>query len=237
MPRMLEVNGVEVAYGDTQVLWDVSLEVNEGETVALVGSNGAGKTTLLSTISGLLHPRRGQIVFEGQVISGLRPDDIVRRRLIHVPEGRRLFASMTVRENLMLGAFQRNDREAIEADLERVMTLFPILAERQSQLAGNMSGGEQQMCAIGRGLMGSPKLLMIDELSLGLAPIIVQRILEVLVEVCKTGTTVLLVEQDVETALSVATRGYVLEAGEMKLSGTADALLGNAEVRKAYLGV
>lgn len=234
---MLDVRDLDVAYGDSQVLWGVSLSVEEGETVALVGSNGAGKTTLLSTVSGLLHPRRGEIRFLGESIAGLSAGEIVRRGLIHVPEGRRLFPAMSVRENLLLGAYQRRERKGVARDLQRAFDLFPILRERQDQLAGNMSGGEQQMCAIGRGLMGAPRLLMIDELSLGLAPIIVERLLEVLAEVARGGTTVLLVEQDVETALSVASRGYVLEAGEVRLHGAASGLLGNVEVRKAYLGV
>src|SRR3954470_21092717 len=165
---MLEVNGLDVAYGDTQVLWQASLRVEAGECVALIGSNGAGKTTLLSAISGLLESKAGSIIFDGDDITGLRADEIVRRRLIHVPEGRRMFAALSVRENLLLGAHQRHDRAAIETDLERVYDLFPVLKERSTQLAGKMSGGEQQMCAIGRGLMGSPRLLMIDEMSLGL---------------------------------------------------------------------
>jgi ABC-type branched-subunit amino acid transport system ATPase component len=234
---MLEVRSLNVAYGDTQVLWDVSLDVREGEIVALIGSNGAGKTTLLSTISGLMRPRSGEIRFDGHLISDVPTDEIVRRRLVHVPEGRRLFSALTVSENLLLGAHLRTDKAAIRRDLDRVFTLFPILSERQSQLAGKLSGGEQQMCAIGRGLMAGPRLLMIDELSLGLAPIIVERLVDVLVEVNRGGTTLLLVEQDVEIALTRATRGYVLEAGQVGLSGTASDLLLDDEVRRAYLGI
>ena len=233
---MLELRHVDAAYGDTQVLWDISLEVQRGEIVALVGSNGAGKTTLLSTVSGLMRPRRGTIIFEGEDITRWSAKDRVRRGLVHVPEGRRLFAALTVRENLDLGAFQRRDPNAINADLERVFALFPILEQRQSQLAGNLSGGEQQMCAIGRGLMAGPRMLLIDELSLGLAPIVVEMLLDVLRRIAGE-TTILVVEQDVNSALSIAARGYVLEAGEMRLSGTAEELLGSAEVRKAYLGI
>ena len=222
---LLSVEALDVAYGDTQVLWGASLRVDAGEIVALVGSNGAGKTTLLSTISGLLDPRAGNIVFDGENINDRRADEIVSRRLIHVPEGRRLFAALSVRENLLLGAFQRRDAAQIAQDLDRVYELFPILRERQSQLAGKLSGGEQQMCAIGRGLMGAPRLLMIDELSLGLAPVVVQRIAEVLQEINAAGMTILLVEQDVETALSIAARGYVIEAGEVTLEGPSEALL------------
>jgi branched-chain amino acid transport system ATP-binding protein len=234
---LLSVEALDVAYGDTQVLWGASLQVNAGEIVALVGSNGAGKTTLLSTISGLLDPRAGDIIFDGENINDRHADEIVSRRLIHVPEGRRLFSSLSVRENLLLGAFRRRDAEQVAKDLERIYELFPILRERQSQLAGKMSGGEQQMCAIGRGLMGAPRLLMIDELSLGLAPVVVQRIAEVLQEINAAGMTILLVEQDVETALSIAARGYVIEAGEVTLEGAAEELLHNPEVRRAYLGV
>jgi branched-chain amino acid transport system ATP-binding protein len=234
---MLEIRDLDVAYGDTQVLWGVSLDVGKGEAVALVGSNGAGKTTLLSTISGLMRPRRGTITFEGESIANASPPEIVSRGLVHVPEGRRLFPALPVRENLMLGAYRRRDQVAVRRDLDRVLGLFPILAERQAQLAGKLSGGEQQMCAIGRGLMAAPRLLMIDELSLGLAPIVVQHLIAILGQVISEGTTVLLVEQDVETALSQATRGYVLEAGELTLSGPSSDLLGNEAVRKAYLGI
>jgi len=234
---VLEIGGLDVAYGDTQVLWQASLRVDAGECVALIGSNGAGKTTLLSAISGLLEPKAGSITFDGEDITGLRADEIVRRRLIHVPEGRRLFAALSVRDNLLLGAHQRHDRAAIDADLQRVYELFPVLKERSTQLAGKMSGGEQQMCAIGRGLMGSPRLLMIDEMSLGLAPVMVQRITEALRTVNREGLTLLLVEQDVETALSISSRGYVLEAGEVTLSGSSADLLKDPEVVKAYLGI
>ena len=234
---MLEVADLNAGYGDTQVLWGVSLAVERGEIVALVGSNGAGKTTLLSVISGLLPARGGRISFDGESISHLSSEDIVRRGIVHVPEGRRLFAALTVRENLMLGAYQRRNAADVEKDLGRVYDYFPILSERQDQLAGKLSGGEQQMCAIGRGIMAAPRLLMIDELSLGLAPIVVLQLLEVLREANREGITMLFVEQDVEAALSLASRGYVLEAGEVRLRGASKDLLGNAEVRRAYLGV
>lgn len=234
---MLEVEHVDVAYGDTQVLWDISLTVGQSEIVALVGSNGAGKTTLLSTISGLMHPRGGRIRFDGVDISRWSPKECVRHGLVHVPEGRRLFPALTVRENLDLGAFQRRDTAAIRRDLDRVFALFPILLERQKQVTGNLSGGEQQMCAIARGLMAAPRMLMIDELSLGLAPIIVEQLLGVLRQIADSGTTLLIVEQDVESALSVAGRGYVLEAGELRFAGSATEMLNSPEVRKAYLGV
>ena len=234
---MLEVRGLEAGYGDTQVLWDVSLRVDDGEMVALVGSNGAGKTTLLSTISGLIRARKGTISLDGKDVTHASAADIVRAGLVHVPEGRRLFPALSVKENLLLGAYLRKDAAGVKTDLDRVLGLFPILAERQAQLAGKLSGGEQQMCAIGRGLMSAPRLLMIDELSLGLAPIMVEQIINTLRQVNREGTTLLIVEQDVETALGEATRAYVLEAGEITLSGAAKELLGNEAVRKAYLGV
>ena len=234
---MLEVRGLAAGYGDTQVLWDVSLDVADGECVALVGSNGAGKTTLLSTISGLIEPRAGTIAFDGEDITTFGADEVVRRGVVQVPEGRRMFAALSVRENLLLGAYHRKDRPEINRDLDRVYELFPVLKEREKQLAGKLSGGEQQMCAIGRGLMAGPRLLMIDEMSLGLAPVMVQGIVEALQTVNKQGLTILLVEQDVEAALSLATRGYVVEAGEITLSGTSDELRSNPEVRKAYLGI
>jgi branched-chain amino acid transport system ATP-binding protein len=234
---MLVVRQVDGKYGDTQVLWNVSLDVQQGEVVALLGSNGAGKTTLLAMISGLMRPARGSITFEGEEISRVPAKEIVKRGLVHVPEGRRLFQALTVRENLMLGAFQRRDGVAVRRDLDRVFGMFPILAERRTQIAAKLSGGEQQMCAIGRGLMAGPRLLMIDELSLGLAPIVVEQLFQILRQVAESGTTLLVVEQDVEAALSQASRGYVLEAGEMTVSGPAADLLGNDDVKRAYLGI
>ena len=234
---LLRVSDLNVAYGDVQVLWDVNLEVRRGEVVALVGSNGAGKTTLLSTISGLLRPRSGRIVFDGQPIAGVDTRRIVELGIAHVPEGRRLFSALTVRDNLLMGAYRRKDRDKVAADLEHVLTLFPRLQERLTTLAGSLSGGEQQMVAIARGLMSRPRLLMIDELSLGLAPVIIERLVEILERVNREGTTVLIVEQDVLTALELASRGYVLETGQVTLSGPARDLLADERVKRAYLGL
>ncbi len=235
---LLEVEALDVGYGDVQVLWDVALRVGAGEVMALIGSNGAGKTTLLRAISGVVPARRGRILFRGQDVTTVPPDKRVRYGIAHVPEGRQLFAGMTVRENLMMGAYTRRDgREAVEADLERILALFPALTERRHQLAGTLSGGEQQMCAIGRGLMTRPALLLIDELSLGLAPVVVERLIEALRAIHATGTALLLVEQDVLTALEIADRGYVIANGRVVLeSGSAE--LANADlVREAYLGL
>jgi len=234
---LLRVEHLDVAYGDVQVLWDVGLDVAEDEMVALVGANGAGKTTLLSAISGLLRPRSGSITFDGGPIGGAPTKRIVELGIAHVPEGRRLFPAMSVRDQLVLGAFRRRDREGVKADLEHVLTLFPRLRDRLHALGGTLSGGEQQMAAIARGLMARPRLLMIDELSLGLAPVIVESLVEILQRVNRDGTAVLLVEQDVQTALEIATRGYVLERGKVALAGAAAALLRDERVRRAYLGV
>jgi branched-chain amino acid transport system ATP-binding protein len=225
-----------VAYGDVQVLWDVSLDVRRGEMVALIGANGAGKSTLLATISGLIRPRSGRIAFNGRDIAGAPADAIVRAGIAQVPQGRRLFAGLTVRQNLTLGAYTRRDGDR-ERDLRWVLDTFPRLKERQTQLAGTMSGGEQQMCAIGRALMSRPKLLLIDEPSLGLAPVLVDDLLEVLRTVHEQGTTVLMVEQDIQTALEEADRGYVLETGRITMSAPAAELLANEDVKRAYLGV
>jgi branched-chain amino acid transport system ATP-binding protein len=234
---LLQIDGLNVAYGDVQVLWDVALEVRQGEIVALVGSNGAGKTTLLSTISGLLQPRAGSITFDGQPLVDASTQRIVDLGVIHVPEGRRLFPAMSVRDQLMLGAFRRNDRAAVKADLERVLGLFPRLAERINALGRTLSGGEQQMAAIGRALMARPRLLMIDELSLGLAPVIIESLVEIIAQINRDGTTILIVEQDVQTALELASRGYVLETGQVTLHGPAAELLDDERVRRAYLGI
>ncbi len=235
---LLQIQNLNVAYGDVQVLWDVNLEVQSGEIVALVGSNGAGKSTLLATISGLVKPRPGSsIKFLGQELAGADARLIVESGIAHVPEGRRLFGAMTVQENLLLGAFRRNDKAQIEKDLERIYGLFPRVQQRKSQLAGKLSGGEQQMVAIGRGLMAQPKLLMIDELSLGLAPVIIENLIEILDQVNKSGVTILIVEQDVQTALEQATRGYVLETGHITISDSAKALLQDERVKRAYLGI
>jgi len=234
---LLAVRDLGVAYGEVQVLWDVSLEVRTGEIVALVGSNGAGKTTLLSTISGLLRPLAGEITFAGTPIAGAGTQRIVDLGIVQVPEGRRLFPAMTVRDQLMLGAFRRQDKAAIREDFDHVVHLFPRIKDRLGQLAGSLSGGEQQMVAIGRALMARPKLLMIDELSLGLAPVVVESLVGILARLNREGTTILLVEQDVQTALELAARGYVLEAGQLTLSGPADTLLRDERVRSAYLGL
>jgi branched-chain amino acid transport system ATP-binding protein len=234
---LLQVRGINAGYGDVRVLWDVDLAVASGELVSLVGSNGAGKTTLLRVLSGLIAPASGGIVFRGQAIGGLRADEIVRRRLIHVPEGRRLFPDLSVEQNLLLGAATRGDRREIAADLDRVYTLFPRLAERRRQAAGSMSGGEQQMCALGRGLMSAPLLLMVDEMSNGLAPVLVDQLLAALLKLREEGLTILLVEQDVQMALESADRGYVLDTGHVVMSGPAQAVLDDPRVRTAYLGL
>jgi branched-chain amino acid transport system ATP-binding protein len=230
---MLEIAGLSAGYGQVEVLWDVDLEVADGEIVALVGSNGAGKTTLLRAVSGLIAPTAGEVSFDGEPLAGLAPERVVKHGIAHVPEGRRLFAGLTVRENLMAGAFAHPE----SADLDGALALFPHLESRLDQVAASMSGGEQQMCAIARGLMSSPKLLMIDELSLGLAPKLVEEILERLGEVAAQGTALLIVEQDVDAALRIAARGYVLETGKIVSSGESAQLLDDPRVREAYLGV
>jgi branched-chain amino acid transport system ATP-binding protein len=230
---MLRVEGLSAGYGRVEVLWDVDLEVREGEIVALVGSNGAGKTTLLRAVSGLIGVTGGEVFFDNVPLTGLRPEDIVKLGIAHVPEGRHLFSGLTVKENLMAGAFARRDAD----NLERALELFPHLKSRLDQVAASMSGGEQQMCAIARGLMSSPKLLMIDELSLGLAPNLVEDILGRLQEVADQGTALLIVEQDVDAALRIAGRGYVLETGRIVSSGSSKKLLDDPRVREAYLGV
>ncbi|HEV7132153.1 MAG TPA: ABC transporter ATP-binding protein [Gaiellaceae bacterium] len=233
---MLELEGVETYYGSIQALKGISITVNQGEIVTLIGANGAGKSTTLRSINGLNHPRRGRITFNGKDITHEPAHDIVKLGVAQSPEGRKLFPRMTVIENLEMGAFQQPDKAAMREDMERVFTLFPRLAERKTQQAGTMSGGEQQMCAIGRALMARPKLLMLDEPSMGLAPIFVERIFETIVEVNKQGTSILLVEQNALMALHVANRGYVLETGTVKLADDAKALATNEEVRKTYLG-
>ncbi len=234
--NILELEDVHTYYGSIHALKGVSLVVREGEIVTLLGSNGAGKSTTLRSINGLNRPRKGRIRFQGEDITGSPPHTIVKRGIAQSPEGRRLFPRMTVLENLEMGAFQRTDRAAIREDLERVFTLFPRMAERRTQKAGTMSGGEQQMCAIGRALMARPKLLMLDEPSMGLAPIFVEKIFEIVVEINKQGTPILLVEQNALMALDVARRGYVLETGRVALADDADKLRQNEEVRKTYLG-
>lgn len=232
---MLEVQGLEVAYGDAQVLFGVNLKVSEGEIVALVGSNGAGKTSLLSAVSGLLRPSGGSIRLFGKEVAGLRPHEVLGLGAVLVPEGRQLFPGMTVEENLLMGAYGR--KGSLKHDLERVYAYFPRLGERRKQIAGKLSGGEQQMAAIGRGLMARPKLMMVDELSLGLAPVITEKLFEILKQINREGVTVLLVEQDVQWALEIAHQGYVLEHGRIGLSGPASELLGDARVKSVYLGM
>ena len=234
---LLEVKNLVSGYGEVQILRDVSLEVKDKEIVALIGANGAGKTTLLWTISQLLKPMGGSVRFAGRDITAARSDEVVGAGVVHVPQGRRLFAGLTVRENLMQGVYLRRDTERIEQDLERIFSLLPLLKERAGQLAGRLSGGEQQMCAIGRGLMSRPRLLLIDELSLGLAPLVVDHLLELITQINQEGTTVLLVEQDVQVALKHAHRGYVLETGRIVQTGPAEELLDDPRIRQAYLGL
>jgi len=233
---LLELESIETYYGSIQALKGISITVQEGEIVTLIGANGAGKSTTLRSINGLNHPRKGTISFEGHDITHAPAHSIVKMGIAQSPEGRKLFPRMSVTENLEMGAFQRSDRAGIREDMDRVFTLFPRLAERRSQKAGTMSGGEQQMCAIGRALMARPKLLMLDEPSMGLAPIFVERIFETIVEVNKQGTSILLVEQNALMALHVASRGYVLETGTVALADEASKLAQNEQVRKTYLG-
>jgi branched-chain amino acid transport system ATP-binding protein len=233
---ILELGDVHTYYGSIHALKGVSLTVGEGEIVTLIGSNGAGKSTTLRSINGLNRPRKGSIVFQGRDITHEAPHNIVKRGIAQAPEGRKLFPRMSVMENLEMGAFQRSDRKGIREDMDRVFTLFPRLAERKSQKAGTMSGGEQQMCAIGRALMARPKLLLLDEPSMGLAPVLVERIFETLVEINQQGTPILLVEQNALMALEVAKRGYVLETGHIALADDAKSLRENEQVRKTYLG-
>jgi branched-chain amino acid transport system ATP-binding protein len=232
----LRLEDVHTFYGSIQALKGISLEVHEGEIVTLIGANGAGKSTTLRSINGLNTPREGRIVFQGKDITRRAPHQIVGMGISQSPEGRRLFPHMTVLENLEMGAFQRSDRSQIKEDLDRVYSLFPRLAERKSQRGGTLSGGEQQMCAIGRALMARPKLLMLDEPSMGLAPIFVEKIFEIVREINEQGTTILLVEQNALMALDAADRGYVLETGRVALADDAKSLRQNEQVRKTYLG-
>ena len=236
MGSLLEVEKLGAGFGTTPVLFDIDLHFESGELVALIGANGAGKSTLLGALSGLVRIFNGRITLSGRAIDRLRPEKIVGAGLAHVPQGRRLFGSMTVRRNLLLGAYRRRDGQ-IDADLQRVLHYFPALADKLERDAGTLSGGEQQMVAIGRGLMARPKLLMIDEPSLGLAPKVVDRVMEIVKAINQDGTAVLLVEQDVVLALDIADRGYVLENGRIAMSGRADSLRKDPAVRKAYLGV
>ena len=234
---LLELDDVHTFYGTIEAIKGISLEVHEGEIVTLIGANGAGKSTTLRSIQGINRPKQGSIRFNGTDIVGHPPHEIVRLGISQSPEGRRLFARMTVLENLEMGAFQRQDKSGVREDVDRVFGLFPRLAERRAQKAGTLSGGEQQMCAMGRALMARPKLLLLDEPSMGLAPVLVERIFEIITEINQQGTTILLVEQNALMALDIASRGYVLETGAVALSDEAASLRTNERVRKAYLGL
>lgn len=234
---LLEVRDIDVFYGDVQVVFGISLHVEEGEVVSIIGGNGAGKSTLLKTISGLMQPSKGEIAFEGQPIHHRPPEEVVARGIVQVPEGRRLFGLMSVQDNLIVGAYNRRADSLKRKTLEEVYALFPRLGERLAQLAMTLSGGEQQMVAIGRGLMARPKILMLDEPSLGLAPILIKSIFETVRQIAAQGTTVLMVEQDVKHSLSLSNRGYVLEYGRVVMEGPARELLENPHIKTAYLGL
>ena len=233
---MLEIKDIEVYYGMIQAIKGISFEVNEGEVIALIGANGAGKTTTLHTITGLLSPKKGSVIFEGKDITKVPAHKIVSLGIAHVPEGRRVFAELTVYENLKMGAYTKKDKDEIEKTLEMVYKRFPRLEERKNQLAGTLSGGEQQMLAMGRALMSHPKIIVMDEPSMGLSPILVNEIFDIIQEVSKGGTTVLLVEQNAKKALSIADRAYVLETGRIVLEGDAKVLMNDDSIKKAYLG-
>ena len=233
---MLEVKNLSVHYGMIQAVRNVNFKVNEGEIVSLIGANGAGKSTILKTLSGLIHPSEGEILYLGENIASTSSKKIVEKGLVQVPEGRHVFPGLTVKENLELGAFLRKDKEEIQKDMEAVFERFPILKERKDQDAQTLSGGEQQMLAMGRALMSRPKLLFLDEPSMGLAPIFIREIFKIIQEIQKTGTTVLLIEQNAKMALSISNRAYVLETGSVVLSGTGQELLESDEIQKAYLG-
>jgi branched-chain amino acid transport system ATP-binding protein len=233
---MLNVENLQVYYGAIHALQGVSFYLEKGEVVALIGANGAGKSTVLNTISGILHPREGSVCFEGPEIHKTAPQDIVRKGVIQVPEGRKVFSRMTVAENLAMGAYTQSDRATIERDMEAVFERFPRLKERRNQLGGTLSGGEQQMLAIGRGLMAHPKLLLLDEPSMGLSPILVEQIFDIIQDINGQGTSILLVEQNAQMALAIAGRAYVLETGKITMQGTGDGLLQDPNVIKAYLG-
>ena len=236
MGTMLKIDDINVYYGAIHAIKGISLEVNEGEIVTLIGANGAGKSTTLRTISGLLKPKTGTMTFEGKNIAGVPAHNIVKADISQVPEGRRIFAEMSVMENLDLGAFIRKDKDGIQKDLKMVFERFPRLEERKNQEAGTLSGGEQQMLAMGRALMSRPRLLLLDEPSMGLAPLLIREIFSIIQDINKTGTTILLVEQNANMALSIANRAYVLETGRITLSGDAKELAASEDVRKAYLG-
>lgn len=231
---LLDVQNLDVSYGNIHVIWDVCFSVDTGETVALLGANGTGKTTILKTICGVLSPLDGDIVYKGDSITGIEPKDAVERGIAHVPEGREIFGDSTVKRNLELGAY--TNRDAMAENLERIYEIFPRLEERAGQRAGTLSGGEQQMLAIGRGMMSEPDLLLLDEASLGLAPVLVDDVFEAIQRINDQGTTVFLVEQDIHNALRVADRGYILKSGRIELSGSADELAGDERVEASYLG-
>jgi len=234
---LLEISGLTSGYGDVQVLWGIDIVVNAGEIACLVGSNGAGKTTLMRTISGICETTSGKVIFDGNDITGAPANKVLGAGIAHVPEGRRLFRGLSVRDNLMLGAYMRDDKSGVKEDLERVFDLFPILRERHNQDATTMSGGQQQMCAIARGIMSRPRLLMIDELSLGLAPNLVEDLAESLVEINRQGTTIIVVEQDVMTAFELAEHAFVVETGKIMKSGRTSELSDDPIIREAYLGM
>ena len=233
---MLEVKDLEVYYGMIQAIKGVSVHVDQGEVIALIGANGAGKTTILHTVTGLLSPKKGSVVFEGQEVTKIPAHKIVSLGMAHVPEGRRVFAELSVYENLKMGAYTRKDKSEIEENLQKIYERFPRLKERKNQMAGTLSGGEQQMLAMGRALMSQPKIILMDEPSMGLSPILVNEIFDIIQEVSKSGTTVLLVEQNAKKALSIADRAYVLETGRIALEGRAEDLLRDDSIKKAYLG-
>jgi branched-chain amino acid transport system ATP-binding protein len=233
---MLQINDINVYYGNIHALKGVSLEINQGEIVTLIGANGAGKSTLLKTISGLLKPKNGEILFEGQSVAGNVAQAIVKKGISQVPEGRRVFSNMTVEENLELGAYLRKDKQGIREDFEKIYQLFPRLQERRKQQSGTLSGGEQQMLAMGRALMARPRLLLLDEPSMGLAPLLVKTIFRIIEEINHTGTTILLVEQNANMALSIADRAYVIETGKIVASGSSEELNQSDQIRMAYLG-
>ncbi len=237
MTRPLQVQSINVAYGDIQALWDVSFEAEAGEIISIVGANGAGKTTLVRTISGILHPRDGKILYDGKDITHMATYGILAQGIVHVPEGRQLFHDMTVQENLELGAFSKEAKKQFSQNVKKVFAMFPRLEERKYQLAGTLSGGEQQMLAIGRGLMSIPKCITFDEPSLGIAPKLVEQILMVVQQIAKEGITVILVEQEVKKALKISNRGYVIESGRLVMNGKSQDLLADPNFQRAYLGL
>jgi branched-chain amino acid transport system ATP-binding protein len=237
MLDMLELRNITAGYGDVTILHGISIDVSKGEIAAILGANAAGKSTLLKTVSGIIKPNSGEIIFEGKQMNAVKPVELVEQGIVHIPEGRRLFGYMTVEENLEMGAYNLRSRKRTALNKEKVFNIFPVLKDRRRQLAGSLSGGEQQMCAIGRGMMAEPKLLMLDEPSLGLAPIIVKQLFEIIGSINKMGTTILLVEQNANLSLRLANRAWVLENGRVALKGNGTDLMNDADVRKAYLGL